>query len=396
MDNLSYPKSIKHWLRSCCHRRHRLPHHHLISIDGVLVTALIILVLFHEQNSRAAATTSINEREKRDTNQHSYGQQSHEQKPLLPQSTSELVNVQRSAFISIVNELPDENVKSDEQTPIVNYYTGDSNKTPRHQSHGASHVNDGNNRHRQQHEWYRKYHHHRQPHQHRNKSFKAQSAQQSNAIENAFGTNTQTAYKAHNRRVQFNSLQFDSVENRLNGKNSSSRSNNTNLSNNFDDHNESHSLNLSSRNSKPKINNSLMSNLSTHNKHMGSDMLTGRSTNINNTLNVGGENGLVVGKTLTQHRSNSSDGNTIARSKSIPLNSTYERQKKDQLFLRGNEGYLIVRKYKCMMCKVIPGQPTRFNAAAATNKPRTRGMFFYTMYSRPLNLFFVVYFINEQ
>lgn len=31
----------------------------------------------------------------------------------------------------------------------------------------------------------------------------------------------------------------------------------------------------------------------------------------------------------------------------------------DQLLIRGTDGYLIVRKYKCMLCKVIPGEPTR-------------------------------------
>lgn len=335
MDNLSYPKSINYWLRSC-----RYPH-----FIGIFSTAIIILILFQLNN---AVTHSIKLREKRDANQQQ----------------------QIPAFHSIVTEIANKNDNSVKQTSIVSDYTNGKYRRNQNQQRQSKFVktnvlNDGNS-HRQQHERFRQL---------------FQQQQEQKPLRESEQSSNEDFIKNHRTKAKLSSTG-------VNHSTEKQKSNSTNslLSSNFSrHHNKNRNLNiLSSRNSKPKINHNLRSNLATYLLNEINDNVVKIKKNDN--LNVGGTSNSIIKheKILSHTRSNSKNetkyGNYSRTSISNSSGVSFQRPLKEHLLIRGNEGYLLVQKYKCFMCKVIPGEPTRRidGQAVSLNKQRqhNRGRFF--------------------
>lgn len=359
MDNLSYPQPIKYWLHLC--RRHRP---HLFIIGTFLMGIGVLVVLFHTNNTTsigagAAAVISSSasllprpnsiqrEREKRQTNQNGYEELQSMPGPSLQhkQSTSDLTVISAQATrittttarsSSLFASIGNENVNSDaivgnnERWPSTKR---GQNRKMKHQSNA-----DGNAAYRHQ--------------SHRQQSA---SQQQKNTV-NSGSTIGVTRYHQQND---------DTVPN-----------GNWNRPHSTDWNNIENSVSVGSsrsRNHIPKINNnnfSLRSNLTSHYK-------VHAFARPNSTFGVGDvKRPLPLSLAQPLHRQPSSQFSNVKR-KMYANSSIYSTLPSKNHVFRGsssNDGYLVVRKYTCIMCKVIPGEPVRRPSQSLNNKQWNRGM----------------------
>lgn len=357
MDNLSYPQPIKYWLHLC--RRHRP---HLFIIGTFLMGIGVLVVLFHTNNTTsiggagAAAVISSSasslprpnsiqrEREKRQTNQNAYEELQSMPGPSLQhkQSMSDLTVISAAAaarittttarspslFASFRNETvnSDAIVGNNERWPSTKR---GQNRKMKHQS-----IAEGNAAHR--HQSYRQ---------------RSPSLQQKNTMDSG----SPIGVTRHHQRND------DTVSN-----------GNWNRPHNTDGNNIENSVSdgsSQSRNHIPKINNnnfSLRSNSTSHYK-------VHAFARPNSTIGVGDVKRPL---SLPVHRQPPSPFSNVKR-KMYANSSIYSTLPSKKHVFHGsssNDGYLVVRKYTCIMCKVIPGEPVRRPSQSLNNKQWNRGM----------------------
>lgn len=331
MDNLSYPQPIKYWLHLCRHHRSRL-----FFIGTYLMGIGILVVLFHTNNATAeaaAATPSSSatlllphsiqhEREKRQTNQHSYEELQPVPLPSLQhkQSTSDLTVIlpttrtttRSPAFTSIGNENVNIAAAADNDRW--------SSTTKRGRSRKKKHQSIADRR-------------------------------QSNRPPQKANHSMLTSLNGTRNRQQ----KHDTVS--IANKNRHQRYNRINNIENSASDGSSH------RNHIPKINNnfSLRRNFTSHFK-------VHAFTRTNDTIGVDDANHSSPRPLHRQHQI------ANAKRKIYANASESSGSSRNQLVVHGNDGYLTVRKYTCIMCKVIPGEPMRRTGQSLNNKQWNRGM----------------------
>lgn len=331
MDNLSYPQPIKYWLHLCRHHRPRL-----FFIGKFLMGIGILVVLFRTNNAAAEATAvtpsssatlllphSIQlEREKRQTNQHRY----EELQAVHKQSTSDLTVISPTTRTTTTTRSPsftsigNENVNTDAVVAAAAAADNErwSSTTKRGHSRKKKHQSMADRR-------------------------------QSNRQQQKAHDSQLTSLNGTRNRQQ----KHDTVSNE-----NKNRHLNYNRINNIEN---SASSGSSHRNHIPKINNnfSLRRNLTSHFK-------VHAFARTNDTVGVGDAN----------HSSPLHRQQQIANAKRRIYANASESSgsSRNQLVVHGNDGYLTVRKYTCIMCKVIPGEPMRRTSQSLNNKQWNRGM----------------------
>lgn len=335
MDNLSFPQPIKCWLRFC--RRHRP---HLFFIGTFLMRIGILVVLFHTNNTTAAVTAAAaaaaaaatssadsiqHEREKRQTNQNGYEElQSVPLRTLQHgQSTFDLTVITAPTSITttrspLFTSNGNENVNA---AAVVDNERGGQNRKTKHQSIADRHQSS------------------RQPHQRQNV---VNLRSMPTSVTKYRQQKHDTMSNANRNRLRYNSI--NNIENSMSGGSSH-------------------------RNHIPKINNnnfSLRSNFTSNLR-----VLAFAKPNV--TIGVGDvKRPLPLPSSLLVHRQQ--QFSNIKR-KMYANASISSRPNENHPLVQGNDGYLAVRKYTCIMCKVIPGEPMRRPSQSLNNnKQWNRGM----------------------
>lgn len=347
MDNLSYPQPIKYWLRLC--RRHRP---HLYFIGTFLMGIGILVVLFHTNNTTtggvaaaAAAATAKpssadsiqHEREKRQTNQNGYEELQPVPLPTLQhrQSTSDLTVITaatRTGTARSPSFTSNGNGNVNAGSAVVDTERHGQNRKTKHQSIAERHQSN------------------RQPHQ-------RQNVQHSRSMPTSVTHSRQQKHDTVSNASR-NRLRYNSVHN--------------NVENSVSDGSGSH------RNHIPKINNgnnfSLRSNFTSHLRvHANANAFAGP----NDTIRVGDAERPLPSSSPPSpwllHRQQQQPFSNVKR-KMYANASISTRPSKNHLLVHGNDGYFVARKYPCVVCKVIPGEPMRRPTQSLNNKQWNRGM----------------------
>lgn len=351
MDNLSYPQPIKYWLHLCRHHRSRL------FLIGTFLTGIgILVVLFHTNNgtAKAAADTPSSsatlllphsiqhEREKRQTNQHSHEELQRVPLPSLQhkqQSMSDLTVISTTtrtttrspSFTSIGNENVDTAAEAAEAAKAAE--AADATVAAVDNDRWSSITKRGHNR--------------------KKKHQSIADRRQSNRPQQKANDSMLTSLNGTRNRQQ----KHDTVSNENKNRHQSYNRIN-NIENSASVGGSSHH-----RNHIPKINNnfSLRRNFTSHFK-------VHAFVRTNETLGVSDAN---HSSTLSLHRQQQ----IVNAKRRIYANASESSgSDRNRLVVHGNDGYLTVRKYTCIMCKVIPGEPMRRTSQSLNNKQWNRGM----------------------
>lgn len=350
MDNLSYPQPIKAGLHLC--HRHRS---HLFFIGTFLMGIGILVVLSHTNNgalvaaAAASSSSSLNrlpsesiqhEREKRQTNQNSYEELQREPWPLPPslqheQSTSDLTVITVAATRSTA---PTISTRSPSFTSIGNSERWPSTKRGQNRKTKHQSIADGDAA-----------THRHQSHRHRQ------------YVENARSMST-TNDGTRNRQQKHDTAASNEMNKNRHRYKSIKKKIENNVSDGDDDDDGGGS---DRRNQIPKINNnfSLRSNFTAHFK-------VHAYAGANGTIGVGDAKRPLP---LSSQRQPPQFSN-VKRKMYANASITTGRPSKNHLLVQGTDGYLVVRKYTCIMCKVIPGEPMRRPNQSLNNKQWNRGM----------------------
>lgn len=363
MDNLSYPQPIKYWLHLC--HRHRP---HLFSIGTFLMGIGILVVLFHTKNTpvataAAAATVSStslllpdsiqHKREKRQTNQNSYEELQPVPLPLPSlqhkQSTSDLTVITAATRITITTtrspsfkSIGNENVNIDATAAAA--AAANTERWPT--------TKRSQNRKKKHQSIVERYQSNRQQHQRQN-------------VENSRSMSmsvTRDHQQKHDTVSNENRHRYNSINNNIEN-------------NRRNDEANGRSSNSSDRNHIPKINNNNFSLRSNFTSQLRVQTFAGA----NDTINLGNvKRPLPLSSPLLLHRQQQQQPQFSNVKRKMYANvSISTRPNKNHVLVHGNDGYtMIVRKYKCIMCKVIPGEPMRRPSQSLNNKQWSRGMCF--------------------
>lgn len=369
MDNLSYPQPLNGWLRSC-HRRCS----HLFFIGTFLMGIGILAVLFHISNtatiaiaatpppprpSTAAAAASIeHERVKRQTNQNSH-KELLQHKPstsdLTVVTASRITSTSTSRYPSIRNENVNAIDINNERWSVAK----------RGQSHSADHQSHA--------ERYQQHAAHRLRHK--------------------YDDPASNEYPNRHRYISLNNRNHVNDDDDGNGAGSSNRrghlpkinrSRDGNGNNDGDDDGSSNSR--PSGSSRNRNNNfSLRSNITSHYKVHAYAMANSSSTY--GVDDVMMKRPLPLSSApLLMHRHSQftnvkhANATISSSSPSSATSSSSLRPSQNHMIVRGNnkhknDGYVVLRKYKCIMCKVIPGEPMRRPSQSYNNNEQwNRGM----------------------